>query len=37
MSKVETLYSGSITTPTFKPIWAPIDGRVINISVRWKL
>jgi iron complex outermembrane receptor protein/outer membrane receptor for ferrienterochelin and colicins len=37
MSKVESLYTGSITSPTFKPLWAPIDGRVINFSVRWKL
>ncbi|PQJ12279.1 TonB-dependent receptor [Flavipsychrobacter stenotrophus] len=37
MSKVEALYSGSISNPTFKPLWAPIDGRVVNVSVRWKL
>lgn len=37
MSKVESLYTGSSTFPTFKPLWAPIDGRVINCSVRWKL
>ena len=37
MSKVEALYTGSITSPTFKPLWAPIDGRAINLSVRWKL
>ena len=37
MSKVESIYTGSITNPTFKPLWAPIDGRVINLSIRWKL
>jgi iron complex outermembrane receptor protein/outer membrane receptor for ferrienterochelin and colicins len=37
MSRVESLYNGSITNPAFKPLWAPIDGRVINISLRWKL
>lgn len=37
MSRVEPLYTGSISAPTFKPLWAPIDGRVINLSVRWKL
>lgn len=37
MSKVEALYTGSISQPTFKPLWAPIDGRVINLSLRWKL
>jgi len=37
MSRVESLYVGSLSNPTFKPLWAPIDGRVINLSVRWKL
>lgn len=36
-SKVESLYTGTITNPVFKPLWAPIDGRVINLSVKWKL
>lgn len=35
-SKVESLYTGTISNPVFKPLWAPIDGRVINLSVRWK-
>ena len=35
-SRHEALYSGSITNPLFKPLWAPIDGRVVNLSVRWK-
>ena len=34
-SKSEALYTGTITDPTFKPLWAPIDGRVVNVSVRW--
>lgn len=34
-SSHETLYTGTITDPTFKPLWAPIDGRVVNLSVRW--
>jgi iron complex outermembrane receptor protein/outer membrane receptor for ferrienterochelin and colicins len=37
MSRVERLYTGSNIDPFFKPIWAPIDGRVINFSVRFKL
>jgi outer membrane receptor for ferrienterochelin and colicins len=37
MSKVEPIYTGSISNPMFKPLWAPIDGRVINLSLRWKL
>lgn len=34
-SKHEALYTGTITDPTFKPLWAPIDGRVVNLSLRW--
>lgn len=34
-SKHETLYTGSITNPIFKLLWAPIDGRVVNLSVKW--
>ena len=37
MSRIESLYTGSMTAPVFKPLWAPIDGRVINLSLRWKL
>ncbi|MBS1771350.1 MAG: TonB-dependent receptor plug domain-containing protein [Bacteroidetes bacterium] len=37
MSNVETLYTGTISNPSFKPLWAPIDGRVINLSFRWHL
>jgi iron complex outermembrane receptor protein/outer membrane receptor for ferrienterochelin and colicins len=36
-SKEETLFTGTITHPQFKPLWAPVDGRVINLSVRVKL
>lgn len=36
-SKVEPLFTGTITHPVFKPLWAPIDGRVINLSVKWSL
>ena len=35
-SRYEILYTGTITNPSFKPLWAPIDGRVVNFSVRWK-
>ena len=35
-SKHEALYTGTITNPIFKPLWAPIDGRVVNLSLRWK-
>ena len=36
-SKVEPLYDGSISRPEFRPLWAPIDGRVINLSLKWML
>lgn len=36
-SKKEPLFTGSLLNPQFVPLWAPIDGRVANISVRWKL
>ncbi|RFM27745.1 TonB-dependent receptor [Deminuibacter soli] len=35
-SKHESLYTGSITHPDFKPLWAPIDGRIINLALRIK-
>lgn len=35
-SKFETLYTGTITQPTFKPLWAPIDGIIINASITIK-
>ena len=37
MSKVEPVYGGSISSPTFKPLWAPIDGRVVNLSLKVRL
>jgi len=35
-SKKEALFTGSIQDPSFVPLWAPIDGRVINLAVRIK-
>ncbi len=34
-SRHEALFTGTISNPSFKPLWAPIDGRVVNLSVRW--
>ncbi|MCL6523629.1 MAG: TonB-dependent receptor [Thermoflavifilum sp.] len=31
------LYTGTITHPQFVEIYAPLDGRVMNISVKWNL
>jgi iron complex outermembrane receptor protein/outer membrane receptor for ferrienterochelin and colicins len=36
-SKVEALYTGTISAPSFNPLWAPVDGRVINLSIKWHL
>jgi outer membrane receptor for ferrienterochelin and colicin len=33
--KHEPLYTGSISDPQFYPLWGPIDGRVVNLSVKW--
>lgn len=35
-SKYEPIYTGSILNPQFVPLWAPIDGRVANLSLRLK-
>lgn len=35
-SKYEPLYTGSIQNPVFNALWAPIDGRVINLCLRLK-
>lgn len=35
-SKVEPLYTGTASNPQFEPLWAPIDGRVINLSITLK-
>ena len=37
MSRIESLFVGSKSNPIFKPLWAPIDGRVVNLSIRWKI
>ncbi|MEY4876511.1 MAG: hypothetical protein RL708_1660 [Bacteroidota bacterium] len=33
-SRKESLYVGTIQNPQFKPLWAPIDGRIINLSLK---
>ncbi len=35
-SRYESLYTGSVSNPSFKALWAPIDGRVLNVSIRWQ-
>jgi outer membrane receptor for ferrienterochelin and colicins len=36
-SKKEALFTGTIDNPQFKTLWAPIDGRVVNLAVRFSL
>ncbi len=36
-NKYEQIYSGTINNPVFHKLWAPIDGRVLNLSVKWTL
>ncbi|RYG16273.1 MAG: TonB-dependent receptor, partial [Chitinophagaceae bacterium] len=34
-SKYEKIYTGNITNPQYKALWAPLDGRVINLAIRF--
>lgn len=34
-SKYEALYTGSIKDPVFNALWAPIDGRILNLCLRF--
>jgi iron complex outermembrane receptor protein/outer membrane receptor for ferrienterochelin and colicins len=36
-SKSEKLFTGSISNPSFNTLWAPIDGRVINLCLKLNL
>ena len=36
-AKFEKLVVGTTTSPTFRPIWGPLDGRVFNLSVKVNL
>ncbi|RFM30698.1 TonB-dependent receptor [Chitinophaga silvisoli] len=31
------LYTGSLSDPSFVPLWGPVDGRQVNVSVKWSL
>ena len=35
-SNIEPLFTGTISNPSFQPLWAPIDGRIINLSIKLK-
>jgi outer membrane receptor for ferrienterochelin and colicins len=36
-AKFQSLVSGSTVSPSFRPIWGPVDGRVFNLSVKVNL
>jgi outer membrane receptor for ferrienterochelin and colicins len=36
-SKKEALYTGPLSAPDFKTLWAPIDGRVINLALKYNM
>jgi iron complex outermembrane receptor protein/outer membrane receptor for ferrienterochelin and colicins len=36
-SKVESIYTGTITNPIFKSLWAPTDGRCFNACLKFTL
>ena len=33
-SKFESIVTGTSASPIFKDIWAPLEGRVINVSIK---
>jgi iron complex outermembrane receptor protein/outer membrane receptor for ferrienterochelin and colicins len=35
-SKYEPIYTGGITNPSFNTLWAPIDGRIVNLCLRFQ-
>lgn len=35
-STYEKTYDGPVWNPVFHKLWAPVDGRVVNLSITWK-
>ena len=33
----ETVVTGPITQPTFRPVWAPLEGRIVNVALKYTL
>ncbi len=33
----ETVVTGPVTQPTFRPVWAPLEGRIINLALKYTL
>ena len=36
-TRFDTIYTGSITNPVFRDIYAPVDGFVVNGGIKFKL
>jgi hypothetical protein len=36
-NRIERIFDGPVSNPVFHQLWAPIDGRVINLSVKYSL
>jgi len=36
-TKWDTMYTGTITAPVFRDIYAPLEGRMINVGMKFKL
>jgi outer membrane receptor for monomeric catechols len=35
-TRTEKIVLGTVANPVFVPLWAPVDGRVINLAVVWR-
>lgn len=33
----ETVVTGSISQPSFRPVWAPLEGRIVNVALKYTL
>jgi outer membrane receptor for ferrienterochelin and colicins len=32
----EAVVLAPLNNPEFRPLWAPVEGRVVNLSVNWR-
>ncbi|GAB4027765.1 TonB-dependent receptor [Spirosoma gilvum] len=33
----ETVVTGPVNQPTFRPVWAPLEGRIVNVALKYTL